>query len=377
MELYQKIYVKPTFLETEHGQIPCEVCHGGDPRDADWQTAHKTVVRDPTAVNADRACCDCHEDVVAEAVHSLHYTLSPFRKAIAGRMGYHHVDFHNQVDRAMDNHCRACHASCGQCHVSRPDYVGGGFLDRHHFKKTPPMDITCASCHGGRVYGEYTGANEKYIADVHYESGDMTCMDCHKAAELHADGRGVKTRFDLPQRPRCDKCHEDAISAESTIPSHQIHRDKVACQVCHGQANKNCFVCHVGADRKGLPYFKCKNTTFLFKVGRNPYKSEDRPFEWVVLRHSPTDPGLFEYYVPGALDNFDVIPTWKLDTPHNIRRITPQNQACNNCHGNISIFLAKDDVSTGELKANTGVWVCEESIPKPVKTNSIKVKEVP
>ena len=50
------------------------------------------------------------------------------------------------LETARDKHCSQCHASCGQCHVSRPDYVNGGFLAQHRFQKTPPMETTCASC---------------------------------------------------------------------------------------------------------------------------------------------------------------------------------------------------------------------------------------
>ena len=78
LELYEKIYVKPSFLETEHGQIACEECNGGDPKDSNWQTAHKGVVKDPTFTDADRVCGECHEEIIYTAKNSLHYTLAPF-----------------------------------------------------------------------------------------------------------------------------------------------------------------------------------------------------------------------------------------------------------------------------------------------------------
>ena len=367
LELYQKIWVKSSFLETDMGEIACEDCHGGDPKDPNWQTAHNGIVKDPTFPEADEACGECHEDIVSNAKNSLHYTLAPFGRVIKARANKKDKKVLEKIFQAKEKHCNNCHASCGQCHVSRPDYVKGGFLDKHHFKKTPPMETTCAACHGGRVYEEFTGLKDEYPADVHYDSEKMTCTGCHTAKEMHADARGVNTRFNISERPNCRNCHEEVVSAEPKTESHKIHKDRVACQVCHAQANKNCFSCHVGTDKKNLPYFKCKETKILFKIGLNSNKSGDRPYDYVVLRHPPADPGIFDFYVKNGLSDFDTLPTWKLGTPHNIRRITPQNKECNNCHGNASLFLSKDDMVKWELKANASVIVHKARIPKVIK----------
>lgn len=372
MELYEKIYVKPSFLLTEHGKITCQTCHKGDPEDPNWQTAHEGIIRDPTFPNADKTCGECHEDITPSAKNSLHYTLLPFEKVIKSRATKTNRETLMKISQAKDKHCSACHASCGQCHVSRPDYVEGGFLDGHLFKKTPPMDTTCASCHGGRVYAEFTGANDGYAADVHYAKEEMTCMHCHKGEEMHADATGVNTRFDLPERPKCEQCHPEVLSGKPKTKSHSIHRGQVACQVCHAIANKNCFSCHVGTDKKGLPYYKTDETKMIFKVGLNPAKTKDRPFEYVVLRHAPADPSLFDVYVRRGLTDFDRLPTWKLDTPHSIRRLTPQNKACNNCHSNANLFLRKDDVTHWEQVANAGVIVPDEKIPRPIEEAKAK-----
>jgi hypothetical protein len=65
--------------------------------------------------------------------------------------------------------------------------------------------------------------------------------------------------------------------------------------------------------------------------------------------------------------HFDDLPTWKPSFPHNIKRITRQNQKCNNCHGNESIFLSKADLATWETLANIGVVVPENRIPKRIE----------
>ena len=371
MEPYEKIYVNPSFLKTGHGEIGCEACHRGDPGDPNWQTAHRGIVRDPTFPDADTACGECHEEIASSAKDSLHYTLAPFRKSIKARAKKENGAIQTKICGAREKHCSNCHSSCGQCHVSRSDYVGGGFLEGHIFQKRPPMDTVCAGCHGGRSYAEYTGANNGYAADVHYRKEDMKCMDCHTSVEMHASGSKVDSRFDLPERPNCETCHPDVVSEKPGTQSHSIHRDMVACQVCHALANKNCFNCHVGTDSQGLAYFKSSKAQLMFKIGLNPKKTADRPYDYVVLQHPPAHPELFDFYLKDALSDFDKIPTWKLDAPHNIQRITPQNKSCNNCHGNNSIFLQEKDVVDWEQKANALVIVPEEKIPKPLK-NMIK-----
>jgi hypothetical protein len=367
LELYEKIYVNPEFLDTEHGQIACAQCHGGNPDDGDWRTAHKDVVRDPTFPDPGETCGECHEAIVERAAASLHYTLDPIRRAVEIRAAGTDPKTLGKVRHARQRHCGTCHASCGQCHVSRPDYVKGGLLASHRFFKTPPMDTTCASCHGGRVHGEYTGAGDDMTADVHYEDEEMTCMDCHTADEMHAAATGVSSRFDLPQRPACRNCHETIGGKADGIRAHTAHGNRLACQVCHAQPAKNCFGCHVGTDQKGLPYFKCKETKMLFKIGLNPKKSKDRPYDYVALRHPPADPTLFDQYVRNGLTGFDAAPTWKLDAPHNILRKTPQNSACNNCHGNGDLFLREKDLAPWEVRANAAVVVPEDRMPTPVK----------
>jgi hypothetical protein len=85
------------------------------------------------------------------------------------------------------------------------------------------------------------------------------------------------------------------------------------------------------------------------------------------VRHNPIDHGTFDFYVKDALSNFDALPTWKLATPHNIQRKTPQNGSCNACHGNEALFLLEKDVEEAERGANKGVIVPATMIPKKQK----------
>ncbi len=364
MELYEKIYVKPDFLETDHGQIACVDCHGGDPDDPDWQTAHREVVADPTFPDPGSACGPCHPEIAETAAGSLHYTIAPLRGAFAARMDNPCPAARQTAAKAAETHCGTCHASCGQCHVSRPDYVAGGLLARHHFKKTPPMDSTCAGCHGGRVSGEFTGVREDSEADVHYEDEEMTCMACHKAEEIHAAAGAGATRHTLVQRPACIKCHPEAVAEDAPNRAHRLHRGRLACQVCHAQAYKNCSSCHVGRDKEGLAFFKCRKTEVMLKIGLNPQPDEARPETFAVVRHPPVDPKMLDHYRKGVLNAFARVPTWKRAAPHNIRRQTEQNRDCNSCHGNAAIFLGPQDMEDWELKANAAVIVPRERVPQ-------------
>jgi thiosulfate/3-mercaptopyruvate sulfurtransferase len=363
LEPYEKIYVAKAFLETEHGQIDCIDCHGGNPNDPDWQTAHEGLVKDPTDPDPQKACGECHPGISADAPQSLHYTIAPIGQSITRRMGPADAKVQAALATARERHCSQCHASCGQCHVSRPNYVNGGFLAQHRFQKTPPMETTCASCHGGRVFGEFTGLNKKIAADTHFEDAEMTCMDCHKAAQMHASADDAAPPSQPTRRPRCATCHPEAEAEDSDRPAHQIHRRKVACQVCHAQAVKQCYGCHVGTDAKGIAYFKCRKTALGFKIGRNSKPTPDRPYAYAVKRHPPITPETFDYYSPAALKQFAQVPTWKECYPHTIRRITSQNRSCNNCHGNRDLFLDVADLADWEVEANAGVVVPGDQLP--------------
>jgi hypothetical protein len=115
----------------------------------------------------------------------------------------------------------------------------------------------------------------------------------------------------------------------------------------------------VGIDKNGLAYFKTDDSQMTFKIGRNPLKSEERPWNYVLVRHIPVVADTFAFYGEGMLPTFDNLPTWKYATPHNIQRVTPQNQSCESCHDNPDLFLMADDVDPQEQQANAAVIVGE------------------
>ncbi|MDO9527853.1 MAG: hypothetical protein Q7J27_01705 [Syntrophales bacterium] len=353
LEPHKKLLVDPSFLEDEHGGISCETCHGGNPEDNNWKTAHEGIVKDPTYPDAAESCGECHEEIVEKNKTSLHITLAPFKNKIYLRVNPD-KNVREKIDSAMDTHCMGCHSSCGQCHISRPSSVGGGLIEGHLFKKPPPMKTNCTSCHGSRIGKEFFGENEGLPADAHYSEHGLECKGCHSGEEMHGSGEAHFDRYEVANRAKCVNCH---TGEDDENPSHVIHKDKVSCQVCHSVSYKNCFNCHVGKDKAGKPYSTIGSTVMAFKIGMNPKPTEERPEKYVTVRHIPVNKELFDFYVKGGLTNFDNAPTWKLATPHNIQRQTPQNESCISCHNNSKLFLRKRDVRSKEITANKDVIV--------------------
>ena len=364
MALHEKVFVDKYWLidDPVHGSIACIQCHGGDPEDGDWRTAHEDVYRDPSWDNLDASCGMCHQETARTFTTSLHATLNAYVVAVDARASTDPLII-NQVHTGRDNHCMNCHASCGQCHVSRPATVDSGLLASHYFQKRPPMKETCAACHGSRIDKEYFGKNEGMQADVHQKKY-MRCEACHSGDEMHGDGNVYESRYEVENRAQCISCHDGIYGTEGeNVSQHVMHQDQLSCQVCHALPYKNCYTCHVGKDIFDLPYFKTDPSEMGFKIGLNPLQSEDRPETYVTVRHVPVDQGLFDYYVEDGLANFDSVPTWKLATPHTIARNTPQNESCGSCHGNRELFLQESDVRPEYLEANKSVIVPDDRVP--------------
>jgi len=368
LALHEKIFVDPAFLQDEnHGQIACQDCHGGDPADSDWPTAHAGVVKDPTIRDAKAVCGECHPEIVESSATSLHVTLAPFARMIDARATAE-PDVRTEVTAARKAHCGQCHASCGQCHVGRPAYVGGGFLAGHLFQKTPPMREVCTACHGSRVENEYFGKNPGAPPDVHWRKRFMRCVACHGGQEMHGDGRQPMGRYDVRNAPACLDCHKGIMEADApNAEQHLAHMYRVSCQACHSVAYKNCYNCHFALDRNGFKYFKNERSELGFAIGRNHQLSKDRLQDFVVLRHVPIARDSFSFYVENGLERFDALPTWKEATPHNIQRRTPQNAQCSNCHGSKKFFLTPDRIAAGEAKANAPMAVTPELLPAVVE----------
>jgi hypothetical protein len=104
-------------------------------------------------------------------------------------------------------------------------------------------------------------------------------------------------------------------------------------------------------------------------------KSDERPYDYVPLRHIPVSPTSYSFYTGSEMANFDALPTWAYATPHNIQRETPQNMSCDACHGNPEIFLTADKIAEGELAANQAIIV--EEVPVAIDQLMQAIKPQP
>jgi len=355
LEVWEKVNVSdPEFFETLHARYGCIACHGGTPGTDNKNIAHEKLVRDPSQ---GQACDTCHAQTVEIQSDSLHADLEGYFTVLQARSDQAHWD---QLMVGFELHCTECHATCGQCHVSRPTFLEGGLAAGHQFKGTPSMNLSCTACHGSRVEDEYKGQNEGIRGDVHWTKQGMTCFQCHTGDELHGTMGDRNHRYDGPQEPSCTSpdCHEDIGGENDEIAQHtDTHLTKLSCQTCHAQPYKHCYSCHVQKDEHGTPYFKTDESQVFVKIGYNPRKSDERPWEYVALRHVPVDRDTFAYYGDNLLPNYDALPTWTYATPHSIAKKTPQNQSCDACHGNPDVFLTADDVAPDELEANKDIIV--------------------
>ncbi|MFZ3062142.1 MAG: hypothetical protein WA148_00100 [Actinomycetota bacterium] len=355
------------FPSEPHGQVGCITCHKGV-NSADAEKAHAGMVRDPSDDESAGVCAVCHVRISDRYADSLHYTLRGYKTALANRSSAADVQYGKPLDELFKNACsKKCHTTCGQCHVSRPAPAKNGLYERHTFTKKPPMDKACYGCHGARNAGDYLG-NVSGTADIHLKKKKMDCTACHSEENFHGSGRIQKNMYDTAgDLPRCETCHKKVLGKKSKIVAHRAHKEnEIACAVCHGVRNDSCYGCHVSVDAAGASKSSSEIVP-AFKIGLNPIPSKDRPYKYVALRHVPTVKDSFDAYGTGLLSRYDAVPTWKYSPLHNIRRITPQNEKCNACHGVKKLFLTADDLRAGDSEANKTVVV--PKIPKLIDKN--------
>ena len=339
------------------------MCHNGPADDtfANMEEAHTGIVRDPSTAGevgcanchdeqfgVTTACEHCHPLITASAANSLHTNLWG-EKALIEKRGDCTFDGSDFEDK-FTNKCGGCHTTCGQCHVSRPNSVGGGFpkfggisYSAHRFNKTPNQTENCTACHGSRVGTDYTGALEGNEPDFHSTSPlRYNCSGCHSGEEMHGDGQHegehYTHRYQVESMPRCETCHPSL----SENDYHNAHADgyfaNLQCQVCHSQPYKNCTNCHDLDSTSKSDKYVIDPSVIQFKIGVNPspYRQE---YDYAVVRHVPVDPGTYDDW---GLDlpAYDTEPTWKYASPHNVIKNTAQTtvedgQSCSfSCHGN-------------------------------------------
>ncbi len=305
--------------------------------------AHVGVNASPSSL-AEQNCTPCHGDVVATYSTSLHATVRGIENGLCSLTGEAN---RGKAKEAFDKYCFKCHATCGTCHVSKPEAANGGLIQGHKFFGTPDQDSTCNACHGGRVANELKGGIEGFPGDVHYEKLGFDCLTCHDGKSFHGDGSEPANRYEAPNKPSCLDCHPDAESGKGTVEAHNAHPEgTVDCYVCHATVNKSCYNCHVGEGAQ---------SKVDFKIGLNT--RADWPYKYSVVRHMPAVSTMLDPFEPGLMDDYDTVPNWKTTMAHNIQRITPRNKTCKSCHNNSKAFLTEGRLVPGDSKASENVVV--------------------
>ena len=360
-EAWQKVYLdQDDFFETVHGRYGCIGCHGGRGDAKVKESAHQEMNPSPSTSSV---CEICHTKEITAEQNGLHANMTTYRAVLFARSSPEKV---SQIEAMMATHCQECHSlTCGQCHVSSPERVGGGLVAGHMFTDEKALCTNCAGCHSSRIENEYKGKHDGLPGDVHWVQERFLCSDCHLVNEFHGAQEGAIHRYDGPPNPGCQSrdCHPEVAEDDGIEQHGDSHLKFLSCQACHSTTYSNCFGCHVGLE-DGKATYELDPPMMAFKIGRNPLQGRYRPWQYVPVRHVPIARDSFAYYGEELLPNFDALETWKYTTPHNIQRITPQTEDCNACHGNIDVFLTIDDVAPDELQANRRVIVKE--VPTPV-----------
>jgi len=362
LEAWEKVLItgpgSEEFFASKHGSFSCTACHKGRGEDLPKEDAHQGMVARPSE-DPRGICKDCHlaEYIVHE--RSLHMNLWGEKNLLAKRYGVDdYADLPTEMQEGFQSECAKCHASCGDCHVTRPVSVGSGLVAGHRFG-APDMTENCTACHGSRVGMEYRGENEGVGADVHYVPQGMQCIACHTKQEMHGTVTVADHRLDVRNGPKCEDCH-DAVAAGNDY--HTEHWGELACQTCHSQDYKSCNSCHAGSGLAEPSYLS-------FKIGRNPVP-EKRSAEFVVLRHAPVAEDTYREWGAADLPTFASEPTWKYAAPHNIKRWTSrtkveEGESCGTaCHGSPDgpegVFLRQADLDAmtpAEAEANRDLIV--------------------
>lgn len=318
-----------------HVMMGCRSCHKGDDSAPDKNGAHAGMVRRPSD-DLD-TCGKCHGKIAAAYGKSLHYTSQGQRQGVIARFSREETALFDR--KVFEQSCRSCHASCGDCHVKSPAVSGIslGLIAGHKFVGRNEGK-TCAFCHGGRVYPEYTGEYGG-STDVHYQKG-MMCMDCHKKSELHGEGRTSTSKQEVMQRPRCTDCHDTGKAGTGLAKvAHGTHKGKASCYACHASGEyRDCTSCHMGTGATSKP---------AFTLGKNPRN----PGEVTTLRLVPT---VRDTFARAGIrqENFDKVPNYWNTPAHKIRKRTDRTRSCEVCHTEKKYFLTRESLVKDGSKAN-------------------------
>jgi len=379
LEPWQKVFInlgnntEVAQLDYHLDNLTCVDCHSGDnSKPNNMAEAHTGLIADPSEYNTSgqNSCsaAGCHETTSEHYKNSLHQQLWGERKMVAIRSGVETFAECPQTTKDGFNHeCASCHATCGDCHISIPNSAGKGLINSHKFNKTPDSQNNCMACHGSRVAHDF----EK---DYHAKKEHFDCLDCHSKIEMHSAADENVDRYQYEHLPSCEEsgCHIAGNTLNTANTYHNMHFNDLSCFVCHSQEYNNCTDCHVNHEWQTDQEYQDNNPEEDFKIGLNPIKTDDGRlrFKYATLRHIPIEQDGYTYWGSDRLPAYDVLPSWKYTSPHNVNRFTARTDTsggkfCSeSCHANNpdnrKYYLFRDSVAARwptEVKANESVFV--------------------
>ena len=334
---HKRFLIDKTLLDKDpHFINGCSSCHKGDEKSIDQEKAHTGIIKKPSADL--KICSDCHGDITKAYQSAPHYTVQGMLNKVSKRLSKKEETIF--IEKVFGQSCKSCHASCGDCHVSSPSKEGTstGLLRGHSFVKKDEGK-TCAVCHGGRVYPEYTGKHNP-SPDVHFQRG-MACIDCHKKSHLHGGPNGAgKNEKMIQNKPNCSDCHKLGREAKVTARlAHARHEGNVSCYGCHSQSQyNNCYNCHIG---KGAT----SKLGFILGIDPGDKKTLTTLRAIPVARDTFLSAGI-------KMESFDEVPDYRSTSVHSIQKSTDRTRSCDTCHVKRKGFLSKDTLMKNGSKAN-------------------------
>ena len=224
------------FLTTPHGSLSCTACHRGITDFTKHMRGGETV---QTAT-----CNTCHQDILKQGFHTTvtkfscqqcHGAVHP--KEPVGAKKPAPKPTAPQAAALGIGDCTACHSGpefkqhfarsahaalgCTVCHQGITDMAD------HMRKKTTPVLLSCAVCHGE--------IDKAYNRSYHALAAKITCLQCHTS--IHPEKAPAGKADKLAVQGTCTQCHNDRDKYVKKGHGAKLlagNRDAPGCGDCHG-----------------------------------------------------------------------------------------------------------------------------------------------
>ncbi len=285
----------------------CTLCHNGNSKSDIKDSAHKGIIKNPSATeHQEEKCGKCHSDDIKRVRNSLMSTANGIINTTRYLWGEQSspdalfstikteytekIPDNSTVDDFLRKVCLRCHlnssgskregdlrsSGCSACHIL---YKNSG-EHLHQFTKKIPV-VQCLHCHNfNRVGVDYVGYFEhdysnsyrspiykggtppkiygidqhRLQMDIHFEKG-MDCIDCHNIKQIMGDGRNISFKYQV-EKIECFSCHASGKEIITKVSGKRLKSPKYNEKRISHEKHKTleCYSCHSiwGAQDYGL-----------------------------------------------------------------------------------------------------------------------------